>query len=247
MLNGSYAQIVEYYDKSHVKIVFLDYTHYSTITALYNVVAGSVKNPYLINKNGGYYGEGDYIINRDPKPGKTWDSMLRRAHCHIARNHKLKDSYFYTSVCEEWLCLQTFVKWYINYRSMINPKYWKELEIDKDILQWNKEYKIYSPETCCLIPHNLNSILVGMHTESSKNRDLPIGVVDDKYNRYTAYVSDFGTRYSVGTYDTKEEAFEAYKKAKKNIINKLALHYYQDGGILENIYNEILNLEILPS
>lgn len=246
MCNGSYAKIIEYIDKFHVRIIFLDDTHYSTIANLDNIKAGNVKNPYIINSIGGYYGEGDYIINRDPKPGKAWDAMMRRAYMHIPRANKTEDSYINTTVCEEWLCLQTFAKWYIDYRSKINPKYWNVLEIDKDILQWNQEYKIYSPQTCCLVPHNLNVVLVGMHTENTRNSNLPIGVVSTKYGRYTAYVSNFGSRYSVGTYNTPEEAFEAYKKAKKDVIIKIALEYYQDGGILEDIYNKILNLEILP-
>lgn len=246
MCNGSYAKIIEYIDKFHVKIIFLDDTHYSTIANLDNIKAGNVKNPYIINSNGGYYGEGDYIINRDPKPGKAWDAMIRRAHMHIPRANKTEDSYINTTVCEEWLCLQTFAKWYIDYRSKINPKYWNELEIDKDILQWNQEFKIYSPQTCCLIPHNLNVVLVGMHTENTRNSNLPIGVRSTKYGRYTVYVSNLGIRFHVGTYNTPEEAFEAYKKAKKDVIIKIALEYYQDGGILEDIYNKILNLEILP-
>lgn len=246
MSNGSYAKIIEYIDKFHVKIIFLDDTHYSTIANLDNVKAGYVKNPYLRNANGGYYGEGDYILNRDPKPGKVWDGILRRAYMHDPRSCKCINSYLNTTVCEEWLCMQTFAKWYIDYRSKINPKYWDELEIDKDILQWNQEFKIYSPQTCCLIPKNLNSTIIGMHTENVINSNLPVGVQLNNYGRYTTYVCNLGTRFSVGTYSTPEEAFEAYKKAKKDFINKIALEYYQDGGILEDIYNAILNLEILP-
>ena len=204
---------------------------------MYNIRKGSVKNPYAKLKCGGYYGEGNYIANNEIRIYKSWESMLRRALLH--ENHK---SYYKCAVCKEWESLQNFASWYISYRKQLNPLYNDRYQIDKDILQWNKEYKIYSPETCCLVPDQINAMLTGMHPE--KNKDIPIGVYPNKYGRYAAYVSNYGNRYSLGTYDTPEEAFEVYKNAKKDLLINAADIYYKDNAITKDIYNHIISLEI---
>ena len=50
-------------------------------------------------------------------------------------------------VCEEWHNFQNFAKWYYNNYYSINEE---RMEIDKDILYKNN--KVYSPDTCIIVP-----------------------------------------------------------------------------------------------
>ena len=61
------------------------------------------------------------------------------------------------TVCEEWLYYPNFVDWV---HSQENFNFWasdKNTQIDKDILSDAKS-KIYSPETCLLVPKCINEI-----------------------------------------------------------------------------------------
>lgn len=56
------------------------------------------------------------------------------------------------AVCDEWLIFSNFEKWF--------DKYWKVgYQVDKDLLG----DKVYSPETCVMLPKRLNVLLAGRH------------------------------------------------------------------------------------
>ena len=74
------------------------------------------------------------------------------------------------TVCEEWLNYSNFKVWYDQNRIK-----GMALDLDKDILF--KGNKVYSPETCCFVPHAINTLFLN----GKKNRgDLPLGVHFDK-------------------------------------------------------------------
>ena len=99
------------------------------------------------------------------------------------------------------------------------------MEIDKDILC--KGNKIYSPQTCIIVPQRINKLF----TKSNKLRgDLPIGVYYNKQNKkYRSQISKIENgkkqRVYLGLYNTPQEAFESYKKAKENYIKQVADEY----------------------
>ena len=108
--------------------------------------------------------------------------------------------------------------------------------MDKDLL--SKETKCYSPETCCLLPIAINSILV-----ESKHGDLPYGVrKKTKRPGYEANIRKYGKRIYLGYFKTIEEAFEVYKEHKEAFVKELA-DLYKD-TISEKAYDALMNYTI---
>lgn len=91
--------------------------------------------------------------------------MLTR--CYNHKSLKKNPSYIGCSVCDEWLTYSNFKRWY---EDPING-YREGYHLDKDILV--KGNKVYSPETCCFVPHSINCLLL---TRQRKRGALPIGV-----------------------------------------------------------------------
>jgi len=207
---------------------------------------GAIWNPYHINKNGGYFGEGPYGKRSHIKIYNSWSKMLERNTIEGQLSNRRNASYSNCSVCNRWLNYQNFAYWYDKYSLELNPLLYDDYQLHKDILQWNQPYKVYSPETCCLVPSEINNALGNMHLESTFNKGLPPGVKNTKYGKYETNVSIRGKLTHFGIYNTAEEAFEVYKRVKKGYIMELANEYYLQHGITENIWRALYNLEIMP-
>ena len=141
-----------------------------------------------------------------------WYSMIRR--CYSSILHKRQPAYTKCEVCEEWLNYQNFAKWYYSHK-LENGIKW---ELDKDLLRNNN--KIYSPETCVLIPKDINILLTLRKNDRGK---YPLGVskrVDKKTGaiRYFGRVNDRNKRLQGKYRSTPEEAYEDYKKIKQEVI-----------------------------
>ena len=94
----------------------------------------------------------------------TWRNMLERCYSYKPMYH----AYWDCEVCDEWKNdFESFKEWY--YQNLWSCP--ERLELDKDLLSNGK--KIYSQETCCLIPKSLN---VFLSTKRDKTNYLPIGV-----------------------------------------------------------------------
>lgn len=142
----------------------------------------------------------------------VWKTMLRR--CESNKN------YSDCVVCDEWQNFQVFAKWLRN-----NRFYGFGYDLDKDIL--SKNNKVYSPETCCLVPREIN--LLFRSRKKPKDSKLPIGVSYNKRNKYKKY----GTSLSMGSRGRKhlgyficpKEASAAYVEAKEAYVKELALEW----------------------
>lgn len=151
---------------------------------------------------------------------KCWKDMVRR--CYSAKFQEKHPTYKGCSVCDEWLYYPNFKKWYDENYYKINNK---TSQLDKDILI--KGNKVYSPNICVFVPNFINSLF----TKSQNSRgELPIGVSYRKANKkYQANLSVFkdgkSTVKHLGCFDTADEAFEAYKKAKEEYIKEVADEY----------------------
>ena len=98
-----------------------------------------------------------------------------------------------------------------------------------------KGNKIYSSETCVIIPQSINNLFC----KSNKLRgSLPIGV-SIKGNKYRATLYVNGKQINLGSYDTPQEAFQSYKIAKENLIKQIADEYkpYIPQKLYEAMYN----------
>ena len=142
--------------------------------------------------------------------------------------------------CTKWLLYENFCDWL---HSQSNFDKWKNGErwaIDKDIIL--KGNKIYSPETCCLVPHNVNMLFIKNDIDRS---NLPIGVKRNG-NGFQAFCNNPYTnkQESLGTYSTPEQAFQAYKIYKENIIKQVAQIEFENGNITEECYNAMMIYEV---
>ena len=146
--------------------------------------------------------------------------MLQR--CYDIKLHNKYPTYKGCRVSDEWLSFGNFANWF-------DENYVEGWQIDKDILG---DGKLYSPETCCFVPHKINNLL---HDNKAKKRDsTPIGVkLQD--SRYRVQIGN--SRKHIGYFSTPQQAETAYKKAKKEYvmgeINKCLLQ--------ENIKTAILS------
>lgn len=156
-----------------------------------------------------------------------WRQMLKR--CYDESSQKKQPTYRGCSVCEEWHYFTNFYNWYI-------LNYVKGWCLDKDILV--KGNKIYSPETCCFVPNEINTIF-----NKHKNKRCKLGVcgVFMRRNRFYSVVSMFGRNVSLGGYESIEEAKSAYKDARETYIKRVA-EIWKD-KISTNVYNALINYE----
>lgn len=244
---GSVMKIIKYDNYDNIVVEFQDgykakiHTRYSEFTS------GSIKNPYHKSVYGvGMVGE-KYPIWIDNikvcKEYNTWKNMLHR--CFDAREKEKRPTYKDTSCCNEWLLYENFYEWLHsqeNFDKWINGDKWC---LDKDILV--KGNKIYSPETCCLVPNRVNVLF----TKSNANRgECPIGVHKYK-DKYRANISVFNqdtnkkVNKHLGYYDDVESGFYfGYKPEKERIIKQVAQEEYNNGNITEECYNAMMNYEV---
>jgi hypothetical protein len=199
-----------------------------------NIKRGTVKNFYHKSPYGvGYFGVGKYTKNdkNHSKTYKTWTGMLER--CYDNKLQEKRPSYIECFVDEEWHNFQNFAQWfYGNYR----PETMQGWHLDKDILVKNN--KIYSSETCCFVPNEINGIF---SKSGNPIGDYPVGVVATS-NKYKARVSIYNKRVDLGTYFTVEEAFQAYKAAKENHIKQTAEKWKDQ--ISEPTYQALINYTV---
>ena len=227
---GTPMMIVEYVNSDNITIEFLDVHRVRKKTTYSNFRMGSIKNPYDRNVRGvGYYGEGEYkaVDKNNPyvkKAFQVWSTMLDR--CHRESNRDMFPSYENCLVCEEWHNYQNFRKWYdANYYEVGTER----MHIDKDILYKNN--KVYSPETCLIVPQRINMLF--MHKPNKHG--LPNGIrPTDSGKYYTKY-----NNKTLGTFDTLEEAAIAHDKAKKEAVIEVANEYKDK--IPDKVYQALIN------
>ena len=167
------------------KVKFLQ-TNYIRIVHLKDIQSKGITDPYFPNKFGvGYIGNLNNEYKWTTKEYQNWYHILCR--CYSNKEKSYKD----TLVCDEWHNLQNFGKWH-------KENYIEGYEIDKDILCniQHLEQKIYSPETCLIIPSELNRFLAGdnwlagVFYYKSKNSKITINV-DLRLNEKRIWKSNF--------------------------------------------------------
>lgn len=159
---------------------------------------------------------------------RIWYGLLLRCYGKYKTKSNAYDNCY---VCEEWLRFSNFKKWF-------DENYMDGYQLDKDILF--KGNKLYSPETCCFVPQEINKLL----TKHEKGRGkYPIGVHRDKW-AFVAQISYDSIQKVIGRYDTQEEAFMSYKQEKEKHIKEVAQKYYNEGKITKNVFDALMNYEV---
>lgn len=231
---GYIAEITEYFNSNNCTILLNDGNTIHNINYK-NLKIGVIRNHFHKSiYNVGYLGIGKHRTKECKKPTKVynkWFGIMER--CYSEKYHKKQPTYINCSVDERWHNFQVFGDWYDeNY----NPEYMQGWALDKDILV--KGNKIYSPETCCFVPQEVNNLF---NTRDNCRGTLPIGVLKCG-KKYSAGFTRGGVSVHLGVFNTPTEAFEVYKTAKEEYIKEVADEWR--GQISEICYHGMLNYTI---
>ena len=241
---GYLMKIIEYNETRNIKVMFLDEYQYVIKTTWSDFEKGGIKNPYARAIYGVAIRGAKYKAKENGKMKKeydAWTGMLRR--CYDPKWKEKEPSYIGVTCCKEWLLYENFYEWLHaqeNFEKWLNGERWT---VDKDILF--KGNKIYSPETCCLVSHDVNTLFC------KRDRDrgvYPLGVgYNNTTKKYIAKMSvkgDDGERHDkhIGSYKTAEEAFYlGYKPVKEAYVRKIAEEEYKKSNITEECYQAMIN------
>ena len=227
---GYEIEIVQYFNAKNCTIKFNDNT------IRYNIQYDKIKKGKVKNFNHksilkiGYIGNGVYNSKNNYNIYKTWKRMFDR--CHNLKIQSKNITYIGCYVDECWYNFQNFAKWYEE-----NWKIYMEIwALDKDILV--KGNKVYSPETCCLVPREINNLFP---KANSIRGHYPIGVSKNK-NKFRVFCCLNNKQVNIGTFKTPELAFQAYKTAKEAYIKEVADEWKNQ--IAENVYQAMYNYNV---
>lgn len=238
---GCLMKIVEYNSAQNIVVEFQDKYKGKVHTDYKRFQDGAVKNPYLPNVFGvGMIGT-KYKSKENGKNIKeyeTWHGVLERSYSNNLK--QIRPTYKNITCCDEWLLYENFYEWIHsqeNFDKWLNGKRWA---IDKDILI--KGNKIYSPETCCLVPMKVNALFI---KSDSARGELPIGV-RKHYKKFRASCRNPFTNKEeiLGDFLTVSDAFNMYKQYKENIIQQIAKEEFANGNITEACYIAMTNYKV---
>lgn len=160
-----------------------------------------------------------------------WRHVIIRA---SSASYKEKfPTYKDVTVCDEWHNFQNFAEWF---EQNYNPETMQGWHLDKDILV--KGNKVYSPETCCFVPKEINFLFTN---RKNQRGSYPIGV-RPKGDKFQARINIFRKSKCLGVFNTPEEAFQAYKTAKELYIKEVADEWKDK--ITQKVYEAMYRYEI---
>lgn len=175
------------------------------------------------------------------KEYETWRGILKR--CHDEQYLLKEPTYNGCIVSDDWLYYDNFYLWIIRQE---NYEKWKQggrkWAIDKDIK--HKGNKIYSADTCLLVPQNVNSLFTNRKLHRG---NYPIGVdYFAKLDKFRASCMNpfTGKQEYIGVFDSIDNAFKAYKKYKECIIHQVAEIEYCNRNITKECYLAMLKYQV---
>lgn len=227
--SGTPMKIIAYRTADDIDVEFLDDHHYiKEHNNYHNFKVGGIKNPYDKDLYGvGYIGVGNYMAFDNGKMSaqyRAWSGMLERCYSYP----KKYPAYVPCVVCDEWHDYQVCAEWFDENKYTVNER----LHIDKDILFPN--CNLYSPPTCLLVPQRINMLFMN----KPNDRGLPNGIRFTNSGRYSAKYNG----KDIGTYDTLEEAYANYAKAKEKKIKEVADEY--KGIIPKKVYEALYDYKV---
>ena len=229
---GSKMVISECRKWNDIDVYFPEYDWTAKHARYQNFKNGEVKCPYEPRYYGkGYLGEGEYKVRENGKLKREyliWYSMLERCY-----NPKFQEKYPTYKECE----VEDYLLNFQHMGEWIEDNYYKvpgeQMCLDKDILC--KGNKVYSRDACIFVPERINLLF----TKRDNNRgDNPIGTTPNSSGNYMVQCSNgHSKQICLGTYSSKEEAFNVYKKHKEKLIKDVIDSY--EGKIPEPFYSRL--------
>lgn len=174
-------------------------------------------------------GINDCLNASKSKAYRIWIGMLER--CYSKHQSTKWPSYNGCSVCDDWLYFSNFKRWF-------DQHYVEGYALDKDILF--KGNQVYSPNTCCFVPKEINTIIINRKAERGTQ---PLGVTKSNCG-FEAAVCKKGKQIYIGVYPTAESAFLAYKLEKESHLKKVATEYFDAGKISRRVFEALTNYTI---
>ena len=229
---GSKMVITKCNGAKDIDVYFPEYNWVFEHTRYNDFKNGRIKCPYEPRLYGhGYLGEGKYTATENGKHTDEldiWHNMLMR--CYDPRYQEKHSTYKNCEVEDYLFNFQHMGEW-------IKDNYYEvpgeEMCLDKDILR--KGNKVYSRETCIFVPKKINSLFVKSDKARGNN---PIGVYLNSSGSYQACCNNgYRKLIYLGSYLTKEEAFQIYKAYKEKLIKKTIDSY--KGKIPEPFYSRL--------
>jgi len=146
------------------------------------------------------------------KEYQLWQNMLER--CFDEKYKQKYPTYEGVTCSKDWLSMTKFIE-DVSQMKGFGLSGWA---LDKDILQ--KGNKLYSKDTCCFVPQEVNLLL----TKCDNSRgDWPVGVDFHKVSgKFRAGLRINGKTKHLGLFNTPEQAFQVYKLAKEAYIKVVA-------------------------
>lgn len=231
---GGFYTVIKKLNGYTFAIRFNDENQYIRSVSASNIASGTIKNPFFINTYGvGYLGVGIFSSRRKGEVGlsyeyRTWRNMLRRVYAPDTKRDKV--AYAGCSVHSDWHNFQNFAMW-LNSNKVNKTGF----HLDKDLLlRGNKEY---SPDKCSLVPQQINTLF----SNPRGNGSTYLLGVRKKQNdkKYYSAISVNAKRLFIGSFDTENEAHQAYVVAKEAYVKEVANKWR--GRIDERVYDALMN------
>ena len=227
-------KVVEYINTKNLIVQFLN-TGNIVKTTTTDAKLGYVKDKEIFKVLGVGINDVGRTLDENGKTLRSyqlWLGVLKRSHCDKFKNSNKT----YLDVCchKSWLRYSVFLS---DIENMVGYKN-TDWHLDKDFL--SKGNKIYSKETCCFVPREINNILTKRQICRGK---YPIGVtLHKKTCKFVSTISIEGISNYIGSFDCPNKAFQAYKKAKESFIKEVAEKW--KGKIDNRVYQTLLNYEV---
>ena len=233
---GGSVTVVDFINSRNVIVRHNDTQGHISKVNYHDLKLGKVKNPYLPSVHGiGFIGYGDFrasVNGVKTTEYQTWKNMITR--CYCAKSQERVDTYIGCKVHHTWHNFQTFAEWLTS-----SEFFGRGYELDKDILV--RGSRIYSPETCSLIPQELNTLLC----ESTKSRGkYPTGTGFHKASgKYRAYLAINSHTEHLGLFNCLSDARKAYKTEKESYVKRKAEEWF---GLVDNrVINSLRNWTVI--
>jgi hypothetical protein len=220
---GTKMKIIKYNTAFDLVVEFQD-EHKVQKKAYYgDFKRGLVKNPYdKVIFREGYIGEG-YLTQINKKKTKeytVWVNMMKR--CYSKYDNR-SNAYDDCVVSESWKNYSNFCLWYKNNSYSCS----EDLELDKDIFYNNM--KIYSDNTCILIPKKINRSF-------RRSKQDGLDLINNTWR------ARFQNKH-IGMFSTKKDAKVAFLNKKNKVFQDLVEHYKNE--LPTELYNKLKNVKLV--
>ena len=229
--NYGFCEVVEYVNSRKVVVRFD--SGYVTTSEMGQLRRGDVKDKSLPNIRGVAYNDYPYpvkINNQHIPEYRLWRNVVERSFFNLTKAYKD------VKMCDDWLHFSKFksdISSLPNFDKFLNAGW----HLDKDILV--KGNKIYSLETCCFVPRELNSSFVGLKNTTK----LPLGVkYHKKFKKYVSQILINGKKKHLGYFSNPADAFYVYKTAKEAWLKDVAEKW--KGVVDDKVYFAVKNYEV---